>query len=255
MALVVLSQLGNWSANCCSSCLLRLCDLLPLLLLVRHDYLRLGNCRWIGHNERLTAIFLHGWGSAGAMRLRPGWGLSTALALLMVVMVLANAFALQHLLKLLWLDPNQFVLVLLLGVLALDALAYWYVSGCLHLSEGQLHHLVDRAGGCFSLGDSRVRACLGFHHLVWCLLELNTIRPQCELIRTTWLVLLLLLYLHLVWWNLVLNLRVSNSEGLVGGPAHSCLLSIAHWLRDYWHSWSSRIIIAIQHLIFNFLAK
>ena len=126
-AMVVLSQLGNWSADSCSSCLLRLCNLLPLLLLMLHDYLRLGNGSRISHNERLAAIFLHGWGSAGAMRLRPGWGLPAALALLMLMVVmLTNALALQHLLSLLSFNPHQFVvLILLLGVLALNALANW----------------------------------------------------------------------------------------------------------------------------------
>ena len=58
------------------------------------------------------------------MRLRPGWGLPAALALLMLMMVmLTNAFALQHFLSLLSLNPYQFALILLLGVLALNALA------------------------------------------------------------------------------------------------------------------------------------
>ena len=237
LALIVLGQLGNWSTDCCSGCLLRLCDLLPLLLLVRHDYLRLGNGGRIGHNERLTAVFLHRRGSPGAMRLRPGWGLPTALALLMLMMVmmLANAFALLHLLKLLWLDPYQFVLILLLSVLALNAFANWYVSRCLHLGEGQLvHYFVD---GCFRLWDSAILLGLGLgllHLVVWCLLELNTIRPHCELIHSTWLLLLLL-------WN---NLRVSNSELLVRscGATHRLIVFVGV-------SRDCRRWIAIQHLL------
>ena len=57
--------------------------------------------------------------------MRPGWGLPAALALLMLMVVmLTNALALQHLLSLLSFNPHQFVvLILLLGVLALNALA------------------------------------------------------------------------------------------------------------------------------------
>ena len=212
--IIVVSQLGDRATHCSSGSLLWLRCLVSLILLLIDHYLWV-SCR-ISDYQGLTSVLLHAWRAASSMRLR-----SSRCRLSIALITFDAAF--NHFLKLRWFYPDQFVdLVLIwtrvkmLRVLWLYTLADRDVSGCLHLSQRQLHDLARcRSNRCLCLWNTTT-CCYSFALIVLGLV-LNTISGKIEL-RLLWL--------------LLVHAEVAHRRLVNDGPARGLLFFFVYHLPD-----------------------